>query len=112
MPIAHCIVHKNRLSPQLRSADPVALWAEFSGQSAADMTINLVASTAQYGRAYPVMASLLLPTAWSDKSCSALQLGLARALAQFFDLPAEDIHVVTQSIEPGQVVEAGREARW
>lgn len=109
MPIANCTVAADLPLPE---ACLVARWARESGQPAEHMTINVVARRAQYGAECAVMAELLLPSLWPDESVSALQLGLARALAAGFKLPAKQVQVVTLVVGSGRVVADGREQSW
>ena len=109
MPIANCIVAPGREPGRL---DPVALWAKLSGRPAEQMTINLVSGIRQHGSRYAGMATLWLPSAWPAADVSALQEGLAGALAKYLKASPAEIHVITQLVEPGRVVENGREVRW
>jgi len=109
MPIANCIV-----TPQCKIVEHsiVDLWASQSGQSPEHMSVNITTSTHQYGNRYAVMATLVLPSLWSKPAVSALQVGLAKALAQAYELSLDDVHVVTNIVESGLVVEAGMEEHW
>lgn len=110
MPIAHCIV-----TPECQptgSEDLVALWAAEAQQSPEHMTINIITSTQQHGAAYSVMAQLFLPSLWSRTHISVLQTGLARALARYFRITTEHVHVITHIIPSGYVVEKGEEMIW
>lgn len=109
MPIANCIVFPDCAAAE---NDLIALWATESGQSAQHMTINIVTGSAQFGNRYPVMATLSLPSLWLKPDISALQTGLARALARYYQLPLAQVHVVTSIVEPGFVVEDGKEIEW
>lgn len=77
-----------------------------------EMTVNIITSQQQYGKAYAVMAHLLLPTAWSPAAVCALQTGLARALSISFALPARQVHVITTRVDSGLVVEDGQVQPW
>ncbi len=109
MPIANCIVTTDC---QHNSFDLVELWAKESGQSSEHMTINITTSTHQYGNKYTIMATLWLPSIWSKSNISSLQLGLAKALAYYFNIAPSEIHVITQIVESGNVVEGGKEIQW
>ncbi len=76
------------------------------------MTVNVIRSEKQFGNKYTVMANLQLPTMWSSSDVSVIQKGLARALAKYYDLEIAQVHVVTQMVESGMVVEDGRELQW
>lgn len=58
------------------------------------------------------MATLQLPSVWSQEKVTVLQLGLARALSQYFQLSLEQVHVVTTTINSGLVVENGGQITW
>ncbi|MFV1873604.1 MAG: hypothetical protein ACMZ64_09810 [Oleiphilus sp.] len=109
MPIANCLMTK-ALSKS--SASLIDRWAEAAGISSEHMTINLITCQEQLGVSYQVMATLLLPSMWSNSSISAIQLGLAKALAEHFDLSLNEVHVITHIIESGRVVESGHELTW
>ena len=109
MPIANCIVTSGCKDGP---SDLIELWSKEAGISRQHMTINIMASRAQFGNRYDVMATLLLPSMWSGEDISALQTGLARALSQHFALPPEQVHVVTNIVDSGFVVEAGEELSW
>ncbi|WP_145999143.1 hypothetical protein [Oceanicoccus sp. KOV_DT_Chl] len=76
------------------------------------MTINIMTSSEQLGKKYNVMATLYLPTLWSGSSVSSLQQGLANALARYFKQAIDQVHIITVLVEPGMVVEAGKEQVW
>lgn len=109
MPIANCIVVSEC---QSRQHNVVELWAAASGVSVEHMTVNIVTGTEQIGKPYAVMATLTLPSLWSEPSVNALQVGLAKALAQAFNLSLAEVHVITTIVESGRVVEAGKVVEW
>lgn len=109
MPIANCIVTSEC---QKSEDDLIELWASESGQSPDHMTVNILTSTDQLGNKYSVMATLFLPSLWSDSSVSSLQIGLAKALAKYFNLSLGDVHIITHIVESGLVVESGQEEKW
>ncbi len=109
MPIANCIVTPHC---QPGSGDLVERWASESGQSPEHMTVNIMTAVQQYGKEYHVMATLWLPSVWSDAGITSLQVGLARALAKHFDLALKEVHVMTRIVESGRVVEDGQEIHW
>lgn len=109
MPIANCLVAP--ACPQ-GSGNLIDFWANESGQSSEHMTVNIIASTQQLGNKYFVMANLLLPSVWSSASISTLQTGLAKALAKYFNIAIGQVHVVTNIVNSGMVVEAGQEVTW
>ena len=109
MPIANCMVTPN--CPKC-TENLVELWSIESGMPADHMTINLIATEHQWGKPYPIMATLLLPSIWSKPDISALQLGLAKALAQGFHLDLGQVQVITHIIDSGRVVENGTEETW
>ena len=108
MPIANCIVTSGC---QHGSSKLIELWASESGQSSENMTINLITSTRQFGNRYSVMATLWLPSIWSTSEASSLQIGLAKALAEYFNLVPDEVHVITQLFDSGMVVEE-EEMQW
>lgn len=112
MPIANCIMTLDLAGGVPSGKDLISRWAEISGTSADHMTINLIQAVAQYGVAYRLMADLQLPDLWSADKCRAIQEGLASALSDIFEIPLAEIHVVTQMVSTGQVVEDGKTEIW
>ena len=110
MPIANCIVSPDCCSTVQESLS--FLWARESGKSEEHMTINVTQYDRQFGKSYPVMANLLLPSAWPVEDVSRLQSGLAQALSLFFSLPVSRIHIVTLIVQSGHVVENGHRIQW
>jgi hypothetical protein len=114
MPIANCIINPELsahtdLSDQ---TDIISIWSKQSGVAIEHMTINFVSSIAQLGKQYQVMATLQLPSIWSQEKISILQLGLATTLSKCFSIPSEQVHVVTSVIDSGLVVENGEQITW
>ena len=109
MPIANCIVTPDCTESQ---GDLLELWSKESGKSVEHMTINIITRSQQLGNGYAVMANLILPSVWSNSDVSLLQVGLAKALATYFNLSLNHVHVVTQIVDSGLVVENGAEIQW
>ncbi len=109
MPIANCIISS---ACQAGRGDLIALWANTAGQAAEHMTINIIEASQQFGNAYPIMATLYLPSLWPPAAISSLQIGLAKSLAEYYSLPIEQVHVVTQIVSAGLVVENGEQESW
>lgn len=109
MPIANCVITPECIEG---SSNLIELWSSESNLSSEHMTINLITSTSQLGNKYRVMTNLLLPSIWSSSDISLLQTGLAKALAQYFKLDINDVHIVTTIIESGMVVESGKQIVW
>ncbi len=109
MPVANCIVTSECRASNYNVID---IWANESGQSPEHMTVNITTSSQQLGKRYNAMAILFLPSLWSDSAISSLQLGLAKALAKAYGLSLDDVNVITNIVEPGFVVESGKEVKW
>ena len=109
MPIANCIV-----TSECKSSDTnlIELWSKESGQSSEGMTVNIISDAQQLGKKYRVIATLHLPSLWSESGISSLQLGLAQALSKYFSLQIDEVFVITNIVESGRVVESGKEERW
>lgn len=116
MPIANCIItSKCQSNPNHHHEDLIEAWSnesKVSTVSTEHMTVNIIAGIEQFGKEYDVMASLLLPAMWSHNDISSLQLGLARALAQHYNISINSVHVTTSIINSGMVVEAGKVIEW
>lgn len=106
MPVAQCFLTR------LPETDLVARWSRLAGVEAEHMTLQLVKVDAQQGRPYEAMAWLHLPSLWSAEAVDRLQLGLARALAEALDAPADRVMVLTSTVESGRVVEGGEVLRF
>jgi len=109
MPIVNCVVNSNC---PVGNGDLIKMWAAESGQSSEHMTINIIKSIQQFGQEYTVMANLQLPSLWSDKDISQIQVGLANALAKYFDLNLNQVHIISNIVDSGLVVENGKELNW
>ena len=109
MPIANCIVASGC---NQGSGNLIELWSKESGISDEHMTANIIFSDQQLGNKYTIMANLQLPSIWSPENISAIQKGLAHALSGYFGLSINKIHVVTNVVSSGMVVENGQEVNW
>jgi len=109
MPIAQCFVTSDLIG---NGGDLIELWSSTSGISKEHMTINLIAVQQQFGVRYPIMAQLQLPDIWSREQSQALQEGLSKALADFFQQPLSAIHLITSQVATGMVVEDGKTIHW
>ncbi len=112
MPIANCLVAKKRYHAGKSSESLVELWATKSGMSSEHMTINIIESKGQQGNAYDVMANLYLPSVWSKRDVDFLQIGLAKTLAEYFNVGVNRVHVMTHIVVSGMVVENGELVEW
>ncbi|MCM5506982.1 MULTISPECIES: hypothetical protein [Vibrio] len=111
MPIAHCTISPD-LVFKVETGEVMERWGSLSEQPTTDMTINFVRANRQEGRPYLIIANLFLPSVWSEKSVSALQLGLAKALSESFSVESQNVLVMTTILSSGFVVENGREVTW
>ncbi|NOI29258.1 hypothetical protein [Vibrio coralliilyticus] len=111
MPIAHCTISPDLIS-KAETVEVIERWGSFSEQPTTDMTINFVLAEQQEGRPYQIIANFFLPSVWSEKSVSALQLGLAKALSENFSVEPKNVLVMTTILSSGFVVENGREVTW
>ena len=112
MPIANCIITSKCQLNLDQSKNLIEIWANESKISPEQMTVNIVVSNEQHGKKYNIMANLLLASMWSYNDISSLQVGLAKALAQFFNVSLKSIHVTTSIINSGMVVEDGNVIEW
>ena len=111
MPIANCFV-RDDLPAEADIDALTAIWSDESGVGREHMTINLIAATRQVGAPYRVMAFLYLPTLWTSEQVRQLQVGLAKALARGFAVPAIEVQVITSLVDSGHVVEDGKTKDW
>lgn len=109
MPIANCIIKRDL---DRCEGDLIGLWSSESQQPAEHMTVNIIVSEGQMGKSYGAMATLYLPSLWSESAINKLQLGLSYALSKFYRLPAAEVFVTTCIVESGRVVEEGVVLNW
>jgi hypothetical protein len=105
MPIANCLITKEC---NQGAGNLIALWAKESEVSPEHMTINIVTSSEQLGNKYKIMANLALPSVWSTSDVSLLQIGLTRALSKHFTVAINEVHVITNIVTSGLVVESDK----
>jgi len=55
------------------------------------------------------MANLVLSSICSSGDISLLQVGLAKALSRFFEIPLSEVFVATNIVNSAMVVESGKE---
>ena len=111
MPIAHCMMSQSVME-SLSGVDLVALWGHYSEQSTEFMTVNILPVAKQFGQPYAVMATLYLPNLWPEGKVKRLQEGLAAAFVDALNMTAEQVHVLTQIVDSGRVVENGKVVEW
>ncbi|MDO3386570.1 hypothetical protein QWI17_12055 [Gilvimarinus sp. SDUM040013] len=109
MPIANCIFAPHCPEGQ---GDIIELWSVYAGKSSDEMTVNMIASNKQAGKQYSVVASLYLPSIWSEEDINALQTGLARALAEYWRVDSAAVLVMVHILASGRVVESGETLVW
>lgn len=112
MPIANVLVDKSLEIGEANLTDFTSSWSTESGVSSEHMTVNFVPGVCQRGVGYHLMATLHLPSLWSEDRVEALQVGLARALADRFGIGSNRVHVMTIIIQSGHVVEEGQTQSW
>ena len=109
MPIANCVITQECVP---NSGNLIQLWASESGISPEHMTVNIITSSEQLGSKYKIMANLSLPSMWSASDISLLQLGLAKSLSHYFAVTINEVHVITNIVTSGMVVDSGQEVKW
>lgn len=112
MPVANCVVCKDCYQRVNSNRSLIALWADESGKSAQHMSVNIIEAVQQQGNACPILANLYLPSLWSEQDIDALQTGLAKALARYFEVAVSQVLVITSIVDSGRVVENGQVERW
>lgn len=112
MPIAECFVSASALNSAAHGSDPVKIWSQFSEESGEEMTVTLVKREQQYGKAYPIVAHLYLPSTCPKEKANRLKLGLANALSTHFSKPVSNVFVLVRTIESGEVVKDGTIQDW
>lgn len=114
MPTANCFISPDCEYTLDCSQDLIRLWANYSKipHAASEMTINLILSKEQKGKKYMAMAFLVLPSIWPKDDISALQLGLSRALSEYYSISIDKVFISTSVINSGFVVENDHEITW
>ncbi|MBR9786968.1 MAG: hypothetical protein GYB40_03425 [Vibrionaceae bacterium] len=112
MPIASCILSPNVSEKPITSESFIELWGKHSGLDTSELTVTVVRGEEQFGKEYLAVCSLNLPSIWSTKSVSLLQLGLSSAISEYYGLETSQVIVMTSLIESGYVVEGGNEIKW
>ena len=112
MPIANCLVKRDIYESVACERSVVEIWSSHSGVKPDYMTVNFIELLGQHGCAYEVMANLYLPSLWSNSDIGKLQVSLAKALAEYFKTDPGKVHVITQVVGSGMVVENGEIAEW
>ena len=110
MPIANCI-----LAPDVEfdgSAPLVQWWSEAAGVTGEHMTVNVLRAERQLGQRYAAMVWLYVPSIWTPAARERLQSGLADIFVRALDCPVADVHVITQTVLSGDVVEDGQRLTW
>tara|TARA_Y100001960_G_scaffold314713_1_gene379313 strand:+ start:895 stop:1197 length:303 start_codon:yes stop_codon:yes gene_type:complete len=87
-------------------------WGVHSGFNPSEMTFTVLKAEEQMGKSYDAICTLYLPSLWSRESISLLQTGLAKAIAEVYQLESTKVIVITSIVEPNRVVENGEEVSW
>ncbi|MEQ9064874.1 MAG: hypothetical protein RIE58_11925 [Vicingaceae bacterium] len=77
-----------------------------------DITMNFVTSYSQAGQKYEFLLILYLPTLWSKKSINNIQKALLELLIDTFKITSNEVFILTNTIESGNVIENGKEVTW
>ncbi|NVJ61962.1 MAG: hypothetical protein HWE27_16340 [Gammaproteobacteria bacterium] len=109
MPIVYCYT---TLDLPDASNELVEQWSSLSGISSEEMTVNFVELNEQVGKQYDVMAQLFLPDLWNEADINRLQIGLAEAISEVVKVSIKGVHVITQIVTSGTVVENGKVLTW
>lgn len=112
MPIANCILSSSVAQSCDHPSDLIAKWGHHSGVDTSEMTVTVVRAEQQMGKEYKAICTLHLPSVWSPKSVDLLQVGLAKAISEQFELKVADVIVMTSIIQSGHVVEGGEVVSW
>jgi len=111
MPIVNCFTKRKELNSQILN-DIVQKWSEKIEVAEKDITMNFVADYAQVGQKYEFLVFLYLPTLWNKESIRNIQTTLLEILLDFFKVSANEVLILTNIIESGNVIENGKVATW
>jgi len=111
MPIVNCFTKKKELNDSILN-NMVHQWSEKIQVDRKDITMNFVTSYVQVGQKHEFIVFLYLPTLWSKKSISNIQTTLLELFIDTFKVTANEVFILTSTIESGNVIENGKVITW
>jgi hypothetical protein len=58
------------------------------------------------------MVNLFLPTLWSTREIEKIQLSLDSLLKKHLKIGSDDVFIITQTVQSGNVIEKGKQIKW
>jgi hypothetical protein len=110
MPIANCYIQIEVSKPQLELLTKE--WAEVIEVDLKDICLSFVKVDLQTGHNYKVMVNLFLPTLWSTREIEKIQLSLDSLLKKHLKIGSDDVFIITQTVQSGNVIEKGKQIKW
>ncbi len=111
MPIAICTI-KNKAIPNEVLEPLVSQWADKIGVHIRDVSITFVPDCIRFGQQYDILCNLYLPSLWEKENVNLVQHELLVILADAFNIRAENIFIITNIVQSGNVVENGKTVEW
>lgn len=111
MPIANCYINQISVSKQ-QLETLTKEWAEIVEVDLKDICLSFINVSIQTGQNYKVMVNLFLPTLWDKSSIESIQLSLDKLLKKHLKLGAEDVFIITNAVQSGNVTENGQIVKW
>lgn len=111
MPIANCYINQISVSKQ-QFETLTNEWAEIIEVDLKDICLSFIDVSVQTGQNYKVMVNLFLPTLWDESSIERMQLSLDKLLKKHLKLGIEDVFIITNTVQSGNVTENGQIVKW
>ena len=111
MPIAICNIKNKAIDREI--LEPlVSKWADKIGVNISDVSITFVPNCIQFGQQYDILCNLYLPSLWEKENVKLIQNELLVALVDAFKIQPEDIFIITNIVQSGNVMENGQIVEW
>lgn len=111
MPIAICNIKNKAISNKI--LEPlVSKWADKIGVNIRDISITFVPNCIQFGQQYDILCNLYLPSLWEKENVNLIQNELLVVLVDAFKIQTENIFIITNIVQSGNVVENGKIVEW
>lgn len=111
MPIANCYINQISVSKQ-QLETLTKEWAEMIEVDLKDICLSFINVPIQTGQNYTVMVNLFLPTLWDKSSIESIPLSLDKLLKKHLKLGTEDVFIITNAVQSGNVTENGQIVKW
>lgn len=111
MPIANCYINQITVSNQKLEA-LTKEWATVIEVDISDICLSFVEVAAQTGQTYKIVVNLFLPSLWDKSNIEKIQLSLDILLKRHLQLESEDVFIITNIVQSGNIMESGKIVKW